>query len=204
MARHRHPGRALTDAVSIGLAALAAVVQAALAVLLLLALAATVSRRARRALAELRATLAGTELWAASAVALVATLGSLYFSEIADFVPCRLCWFQRIAMYPLAVLLPIAALRRDVRGGALYALPFPVAGAAIAIYHVYVERNPEAETASCKVGAACSTRWIEEIGYVTIPVLALTAFAAILALLVMARVPAREGGLDAPARVRSR
>jgi disulfide bond formation protein DsbB len=74
-----------------------------------------------------------------------------------------------------------------VRGGALYALPFPVIGALVAIYHVYIEYNPEAESASCRVSAPCSLKWIEELGYVTIPVLALTAFAAIFALLAMAR-----------------
>jgi disulfide bond formation protein DsbB len=149
--------------------------------------AARISPAARGWLRELRATIAGTELWAAWAVALVATLGSLFFSEVSDFVPCRLCWFQRIAMYPLAVVLLIAALRRDVRGGALYALPFPAVGALISIWHIYIEINPDAEPSSCRVAAPCSTKWIDEIGYVTIPVLALTAFAAILALLLMAR-----------------
>jgi disulfide bond formation protein DsbB len=177
----------LTDAVSIALAALAVAVQAALAALLVLALAALVSERARGWLRELRATFAGAELWIAWAIAAVATAGSLFFSEYSDFVPCRLCWFQRIAMYPLAVVLLIAAVRRDFRGGALYALPFPAAGALVAIYHVYIEYNPEAESASCKVAAPCSLKWIEELGYVTIPVLALTAFAAILALLAVAR-----------------
>jgi disulfide bond formation protein DsbB len=177
----------VTDAVAVGLAALAVVVQVALAALLVLALAAAVSGRARGWLRELRATLAGVELWAAWAIAAVATAGSLFFSEYSDFVPCRLCWFQRIAMYPLAALLLIAAIRRDRRGGALYALPFPIAGAAVAIYHVYIEHNPEAESASCKASAPCSLEWIEELGYVTLPVLALTAFAAILSLLLMAR-----------------
>ena len=175
------------DAVSTGFAALAVVVQAVLAGLALLAVATLGSSRARGWLAELRLTLAGAALWLAWAVAAVATAGSLFYSEYADFVPCRLCWFQRIAMYPLAVLLLIAAIRRDSRGGALYALPFPIAGAAVAIYHVYIEHNPEAESASCKVSAPCSLKWIEELGYVTLPVLALTAFAAILSLLLMAR-----------------
>jgi disulfide bond formation protein DsbB len=177
----------LTDAVAIGLAALAVVVQAALVLLALLALAALVSPKARGWLRELRATIAGTELWVAWGVALTATLGSLFFSEVSDFVPCRLCWFQRIAMYPLAVLLLIAALRRDFRGGALYALAFPVVGGLVSIWHVYIEINPDAEPSSCRIAAPCSTKWIDEIGYVTIPVLALTAFAAILALLLMAR-----------------
>lgn len=177
----------VTDAVAIGLAALAVVVQAALAALLVLGLAALVSERARGWLRELRATIAGTELWAAWTVAAVATAGSLFFSEYSDFVPCRLCWFQRIGMYPLAVLLLIAAIRRDHRGGALYALPFPILGGLVSIYHIYIEINPEAETASCKATVPCSLKWIEELGYVTLPVLALTAFAAILALLLAAR-----------------
>jgi disulfide bond formation protein DsbB len=181
--------------VSTILAALALLVQVLLVALALLALASLVFPRARAWLAELRETLLGTELWIAWAVALVATLGSLYFSEIADFPPCRLCWFQRIAMYPLAVLLLVAALRRDFRGAALYGLAFPVAGAAVAVYHVYIEIHPEAESQACRAGGApCSVKWIEELGYITIPVLALTAFLAILALLLIALARAR--GVD--------
>jgi disulfide bond formation protein DsbB len=184
--------RGSVETVSTILAVLALLVQVLLAALALLALASLVSPRARAWLGELRETLLGTELWIAWAIALVATLGSLYFSEIADFPPCRLCWFQRIAMYPLAVLLLVAALRRDFRGAALYGLAFPVAGAAVAIYHVYIEQNPEAESAGCKIGGApCSVKWIDELGYITIPVLALTAFLAIGALLLFALARAR-------------
>jgi disulfide bond formation protein DsbB len=164
----------------------AAALQVALALLVLLALAALFSTRARGILVESRETLLGGELWAAGAVALIATLGSLYYSEIADFIPCKLCWYQRIAMYPLPVVLLVAAWRKDVRGGALYALPLAVAGAAVAIYHIYIEINPDAEPASCKAGASCAVKWIEELGYVTIPVLSLTAFAAVIALTLMA------------------
>ena len=67
-------------------------------------------------------------LWIAATVALTATLGSLYFSEVAHYVPCRLCWFQRIAMYPLAVVLVIAAVRRD-RAVRWYAGPLAAARA---------------------------------------------------------------------------
>ena len=176
----------MTDTLSLVLAAVAVVLQVVLGWLLLLAIAALFSDSARSALRAVRDTLLGGELWAAWAVAAVATLASLYYSEIADFVPCRLCWFQRIAMYPMAVILLIAAVRRDRRGGALYALPLPVLGAMVSIYHVYIELNPEAESASCKIGAPCSVKWVEELGYVTLPVLALTAFATIFALLAMA------------------
>ena len=118
--------------------------------------------------------------------ALVATLGSLFYSEVANFIPCRLCWFQRIAMYPLAVILFAAALRRDVRGAVLYAIWFPIVGALIAAWHIYIQINPEAESAVCKTGASCAAKWVNEFGYVTIPVLSLTAFSAIFTLLAMA------------------
>jgi disulfide bond formation protein DsbB len=175
-----------TDAVSTVLAAAAVVVQALLAVLLVIAVAAIWSQRARRLLGELRDTVLGGEVWAAWAFALVATLGSLFFSEVSHFIPCRLCWFQRIGMYPLAAILLIAAVRRDYRGAALYGLPLAIFGSIVAIYHIYIEYHPEAETAGCKIGAPCTTKWIDKLGYITIPVLALTAFLAIIALLSMA------------------
>ena len=184
----------MTETVSVVLAALAVVLQVVLLGLLALALVALFASPARRALAHVAELVRGGELWAAWVVATVATLGSLFFSEYSDFIPCRLCWYQRIAMYPLAALLLIAALRRDFRAGALYALPFPVVGGMIAGWHIYVENNPEVEGSGCKIGAPCSTKWIEEFGYVTIPTLALTAFAAILVLLLMAR---RGGGRPA-------
>jgi disulfide bond formation protein DsbB len=178
----------LTDAISTGLAGLSIFGQIILGLLALVAVLAPVSRPARRVLVEARDTLLGGELWIAWGIALVATLGSLYFSEVADFIPCRLCWFQRIAMYPLAVVLLVAALRRDLRGAFWYGIWFPVVGAGVSIYHLYIEHNPSAESGSCKAGGApCSFKWIEEFGYVTIPTLALTAFALIAVLLVMAR-----------------
>jgi disulfide bond formation protein DsbB len=174
-----------TDVVSTALAAAAIVVQVLLAVVLVVAIAAIWSRGARRLLAEARDSLLGSEVWIAWAFALVATAGSLFFSEIADFIPCRLCWFQRIGMYPLAVLLLIAAIRRDARGAAIYGLPLAAFGSIVAIYHIYIEYHPEAETAACKIGAPCTTKWIDKLGYITIPVLALTAFLAIITLLAM-------------------
>jgi disulfide bond formation protein DsbB len=175
-----------TNAVSTVLAAAAVVVQVLLVVLFVIALAAIWSERARRLLGELRDNLLGGEVWIAWAFALVATLGSLFFSEFSHFIPCRLCWFQRIGMYPLAAILLIAAIRRDYRGAALYGLPLAMFGAIVAIYHIYIEYHPEAETAGCKIGAPCTTKWIDKLGYITIPVLALTAFLAIIALLSMA------------------
>lgn len=178
--------RDVTDALTTGLAAIAIVLQVVLGLLLLLALTALVFAPARRLLVEIRTTLLGSELWVAWVVALVATLGSLWYSEIADFVPCRLCWMQRIAMYPMAAILLVAAIRRDVRAGVLYAAIFPLAGTIVAAYHLYIEANPEKESASCKVSAPCSTKWIDEFGYVTLPMLAITAFLTIAALLLFA------------------
>jgi disulfide bond formation protein DsbB len=135
----------------------------------------------------------GGELWAAWAVALVAMLGSLYFSEVANFVPCKLCWLQRIAMYPLVLILLVAALRGDVRAGVQYAFVFPIVGILIAGYHIYIEINPGAETSSCRVGgASCATKWIDKFGFVTIPVLAIVAFSTILTFLALAW--SRRGG----------
>jgi disulfide bond formation protein DsbB len=172
-----------TDAFSTAIAAAAIVIQVLLVVFLIVALAAIFSRTARGWLVELRDSLLGGEIWMAFAVAAIATLGSLFFSEISQFIPCRLCWFQRIGMYPLAVILLIAAIRRDTRGGALYGLPLAAFGAIVAIYHIYIENHPEAETAGCKIGAPCATKWIDKFGYITIPTLALTAFLAIIVLL---------------------
>jgi disulfide bond formation protein DsbB len=93
---------------------------------------------------------------------------------------------QRIAMYPLAIILPIAAYRRDLRGGVLYSFLLPLAGTIVAGYHLYIEANPDKESASCKIAAPCSAKWIDEFGYVTIPMLAITAFLTIGAVLALA------------------
>ena len=111
-------------------------------------------------------------------IAVVATAGSLYLSEGAHFVPCRLCWYQRIGMYPLAVLLLLAAIRRDRR-----AWPYPLALALVAlpisIYHVLLERFPSLETGACEVANPCSIVWVRHFGFVTIPYMAASGFAAI-------------------------
>jgi disulfide bond formation protein DsbB len=177
----------MTNAVSTGLAALAVLVQVLLAIVAVIAVAALFFAPARRALVEIRETLLGGELWAAWAFALVATLGSLYFSQIADFVPCELCWFQRIAMYPMVIILLVSALRGNVRVGVQYCLVFPIVGILISGYHIYIEENPSAQPAACMVGGTtCATKWIDKFGYITIPVLAATAFAAIIVLLALA------------------
>jgi disulfide bond formation protein DsbB len=182
----------VTEALQTAFAVLAVGLQALLVLLVLTALAAIFLEPARTLLREARDTLLGGELWIAWVIALVATLGSLYFSEIAHYEPCRLCWFQRIAMYPLAVILLGMALRRDVRNGFIYSIAFPVVGAGISIYHEYIVYNPEAETAGCRQGVSCTTTWFEKFGYIQIPTLAGTAFLAIAALLILARWRVRD------------
>jgi disulfide bond formation protein DsbB len=121
-------------------------------------------------------------LWLAAAVAIVATAGSLYFSEVAGYVPCALCWYQRIAMYPLVLLLGVAAVRGDV-GIRRYVGPMAVIGALVSLYHIGVERLPGLPTGSCSLDAPCDLIWVERFGFVTIPVMALAGFLAILTLL---------------------
>ena len=92
----------------------------------------------------------------AAVVALVSMSGSLYLSEVAGFEPCALCWYQRIAMYPLVPILGIAAVRRDV-GVRRYVAPVAAVGAAISIWHIGVERLPGLPTGSCSLSAPCDS-----------------------------------------------
>jgi disulfide bond formation protein DsbB len=140
-----------------------------------------------RPLATVRAVLWGYELWAAFAVSAIATGGSLFFSEVAHFVPCELCWYQRICMYPLSVITLLAAMSGDYRV-ARYLLPLPLVGVGISVYHLLVENRVVGQSTSCFVSApgGCATKWINEFGYMTIPTLALTGFVLLIALLGLA------------------
>jgi disulfide bond formation protein DsbB len=142
---------------------------------------ASASRFAAGPARALRATRAGLRplvLWLTFALALVATLGSLYLSEVARFVPCTLCWYQRIAMYPLALLLGIAAVRGDL-AVRRYAVPLAGIGSVIAAYHVALQRLPGLPSGTCSLDVPCSAIYVERFGFVTIPVMALIGFVAI-------------------------
>jgi disulfide bond formation protein DsbB len=141
----------------------------------------------RGPLRRLREALWGYELWAAFVVAAIATGGSLFFSEIANFVPCELCWFQRICMYPLSIVTLLAALRGDYRV-ARYLLPLPIVGACISVYHLLVENGVVEQAKACLASApgGCATKWINEFGWITIPTLALTAFVLLIGFLALA------------------
>jgi disulfide bond formation protein DsbB len=134
--------------------------------------------------------LEGYELWLVFLVSAIATGGSLFFSEIAHFVPCELCWFQRICMYPLSIATLLAALAND-RRAARYLLPLPLVGAGVAVYHLLVENGVVKESQACLISApgGCGVKWINEFGYVTIPTLALTGFALCFAFLALSALP---------------
>jgi disulfide bond formation protein DsbB len=132
-----------------------------------------------------RRALWGYELWAAFLVAALATGGSLFLSEVAGFIPCELCWFQRICMYPLSILTLFAAAHGDYKL-ARYLLPLPVVGAGVSIFHLLVENHVVATPQGCQVGAGCTVKWIDYFGYMTIPTLALTAFVLLIAFLALA------------------
>lgn len=114
--------------------------------------------------------------------ALLATGGSLYFSEVMKYVPCALCWYQRIFMYPLVAILIVGLLLHE-RRLRLYVLPLSLIGLAIAIYHNLLQYGAIAEAANtpCTAGggASCTALWINWFGFVTIPLLSLIAFSVI-------------------------
>lgn len=130
-------------------------------------------------------------LYGAQVVAWVATLGSLYFSEVRHFVPCELCWFQRILMYPLALLIPLALLRRD-NHLPLYTLVFSGLGIGVSSYHYLIQKTTWfAGAGTCDAGVPCSVAYINWFGFVTIPFLALIAFLSIFFLSTYAVTAAR-------------
>jgi disulfide bond formation protein DsbB len=127
----------------------------------------------------------------AAFVALVATLGSLWLSEGANFVPCKLCWYQRIAMYPLTAILGLAAIRRD---GGIRPYGWTVAGIGILLstYHYLIERFPSLESGTCDPTNPCTMLWVWKYHFISIPFMAGSAFALILVLLsLVPRSPAR-------------
>ena len=180
----------MTHDVIVALAVLGVVGQVLVGLLLLVLLLWVV--RIRAPLAHARSLIWGYELWLAFLVAAIATGGSLFFSEVAHFVPCELCWFQRICMYPLTVTTLLAALFNDHRA-ARYLLPLPLVGAGVSIYHLLVENGVVKQTQACLVSApgGCATKWVNEFGYITIPTLALTGFLLELGFLLFAVFEAR-------------
>jgi disulfide bond formation protein DsbB len=122
--------------------------------------------------------IAGASRHVALLAAWIATCGSLFFSQVLGWPPCELCWYQRILMYPLALVLGVGILRRD-RGVHLYVLPLSIAGIAVALYHHLLIKTNWFPPPSCSAGVPCNVDYLNWLGFVTIPFLALTAFAII-------------------------
>lgn len=116
-------------------------------------------------------------------IASVSTLGSLFFSEIMDFPPCSLCWYQRIFMFPLVVVLLVGLFPLD-RSTVKYALPLALIGWGFAFYHhlLYSGFIPESMR-PCSQGVSCSETYLDLFGFLTIPMLSLISFSTIVALL---------------------
>jgi disulfide bond formation protein DsbB len=121
-------------------------------------------------------------------VASMSTLGALFFSEIMELPPCVLCWYQRIFMFPLVLLLPAGLFPFDARV-VRYALPLALAGWLVSLFHVLlvVGLIPEA-IRPCTQGVPCSETQIQWLGFVNIPLLSFIAFSTMIALLLAARI----------------
>ncbi|MYL45090.1 disulfide bond formation protein B [Virgibacillus halodenitrificans] len=126
-------------------------------------------------------------LYFAWLVSVIATLGSLYFSEILHYIPCELCWYQRIIMYPLALILGIATFTNDFNVKK-YVLPLSLIGWCISLFHYLEQKVPGfAKLKACADGVPCDAAYINWLGFVTIPFLALIAFTLISVFMIMLR-----------------
>jgi disulfide bond formation protein DsbB len=126
--------------------------------------------------------LRGYEIPFAWIAATTATLGSLYLSEVVNLIPCTYCWYQRIAMYPLVIVLGVAWWRKD-RSVALYTVPLASIGLAISAWHYLVQQVPSLGGSACSVGVPCNSMLVREFGFISIPYMAGSAFLLILALM---------------------
>jgi disulfide bond formation protein DsbB len=126
-------------------------------------------------------------LFACWLIATASALGSLFFSEVMGFAPCVLCWYQRIAVFPLVLILPIGLFPFDVKA-AKFALPLTVAGLLVAVYHnlLYAGVIPKS-IQPCTQGVPCTEKYIELFGFLSIPLLSLLALAAMTALLTIVK-----------------
>lgn len=121
-------------------------------------------------------------------ISLIATSGSLFYSEVAGFVPCELCWFQRIFMYPQVILLGIALIKKE-KNIIDYSLGLAVIGFFISLYHNYIYYFNFSNN-SCSVGGkgvSCTIRYVFEFNYITIPMMALTGFILIIIFLLFSK-----------------
>lgn len=113
--------------------------------------------------------------------AIISMLGSLYYSEVRGYIPCQLCWYQRILIYPIVVIIIVGLIRNDKKLY-LYVLPLGIIGWLIAFYHVLLQNGIVSETSiTCDITASCGSKYVNYFGFMSIPVMALIAFSVIIA-----------------------
>ena len=184
-----------TETVSLFLALLAVVAELATLTAAVLAIGGRFSARLVNLRDQAVEAVAPSALTMAFLVAAVCMGGSLYFSEVAHFPPCKLCWYQRYAMYPLVPILGVAAWKHFTRLRPI-AMVLAAIGPMISTYHILVERGIVKESASCDPNNPCSLIWVKRLGYLTIPTMALSGFLLILTLLAVSRAGERMGDDD--------
>ncbi|HEY4511927.1 MAG TPA: disulfide oxidoreductase [Candidatus Paceibacterota bacterium] len=130
-------------------------------------------------------------------VSLIAMLGSLTYSNILGYAPCVLCWYQRILMYPLVFMFGLALKRKEVLI-APYALLLSVIGAIIALYHYLMQLGivPEGSCGAVGYSVSCAQRFVMNFGYITIPMMALTAFLLIITFILSERYVSRNQNIS--------
>ena len=124
-----------------------------------------------------------TLLFLTWSIVTAASLGSLFFSHVMEFAPCVLCWYQRICLFPLVIILATGLFPFD-KGVVTYAIPLAIAGWLTALYHnlLYSEIIPH-ELQPCSQGVSCTEKYIDLFGFLTIPMLSLLGFSTIITLL---------------------
>ena len=126
-----------------------------------------------------------TILFLAWLLASISTMGSLFFSNVMEFAPCVLCWYQRISLFPLVIILAVGLFPFD-KGVVKFALPLAIAGWLTAVYHnlLYSGIIPES-IQPCSQGVSCTEEYIDLFGFMTIPMLSLLSFSTIIILLII-------------------
>ena len=120
-------------------------------------------------------------------ISLIATVGSLFFSEVMEFIPCTMCWYQRIFMYPLVIIFLINLLYPDEKLFK-YAFPLVLLGLALSVYHnLLMFGIIDEKIVPCVQGVPCSTRYIDWLGFITIPFLSLVSFLSIFLLMLFSK-----------------
>lgn len=133
-----------------------------------------------------------TLLFLAWLLASVSTTGSLFFSYVLEFAPCVLCWYQRIFLFPLVIILAVGLFPFD-NGVVKYGLPLAIAGWLTALYHTLLYSGVIPENIQpCSQGVSCTEKYIELFGFVSIPMLSLLSFSTIIGLLVFLTLTNRQ------------